>query len=44
MHVGNDKFELGPGDALAFPADRAHVYENPGGGEARYHNLVLYDR
>src|SRR5262245_38546966 len=37
MHVGNDKFELGPGDSLAFPADRPHVYENPAGGEARYH-------
>jgi transcriptional regulator with XRE-family HTH domain len=42
MHVGNDKFELGPGDSLAFPADRPHVYENPGGGEARYHNVVIY--
>lgn len=44
MHVGNDKFELGPGDALAFPADRPHTYENPAGGEARYHNLVVYGR
>ena len=42
MHVGNDKYELGPGDSLAFPADRPHVYENPGGSEARYHNLVIY--
>jgi transcriptional regulator with XRE-family HTH domain len=42
MHVGNDKYELGPGDSLAFPADRPHTYENPGGGEARYHNIVLY--
>jgi transcriptional regulator with XRE-family HTH domain len=44
MHVGNDRFELGPGDSLAFPADRPHVYENPGGSEARYHNVVVYAR
>jgi mannose-6-phosphate isomerase-like protein (cupin superfamily) len=42
MHVANDKFELGPGDSLAFPADRPHTYENPGGAEARYHNVVIY--
>src|SRR5262245_54302801 len=42
MHVGNEKFDLGPGDSLAFPADRPHSYENPGGNEARYHNAVLY--
>ena len=29
MHVGNDRYELGPGDSLAFPADRPHTYENP---------------
>ena len=44
LHVGNDKFDLGPGDSLAFPADRPHTYENPGGGEARYHNVVVYAR
>jgi transcriptional regulator with XRE-family HTH domain len=44
MHVGTDKFDLAAGDSLAFPADRAHVYENPGGGEARYHNIVIYTR
>jgi XRE family transcriptional regulator, regulator of sulfur utilization len=44
MHVGNERFELGPGDSFAFPADRPHVYENPGGAEARYHNVVLYTR
>jgi transcriptional regulator with XRE-family HTH domain len=42
MHVGEERYELGPGDALAFPADRPHVYENPAGAEARYHNVVLY--
>jgi transcriptional regulator with XRE-family HTH domain len=44
MHVGNDKYELGPGDSLAFPADRPHTYENPGGAESRYHNVVIYAR
>jgi transcriptional regulator with XRE-family HTH domain len=44
MHVGTDKFDLGPGDSLAFPADRPHAYENPGGAEGRYHNVVLYSR
>jgi transcriptional regulator with XRE-family HTH domain len=44
MHVGNDKYELGPGDSLAFPADRPHAYENPGAGEARYHNTIIYPR
>ncbi len=44
MHVGADKFDLTPGDSLAFPADRSHSYENPGGGEARYHNIVVYAR
>jgi hypothetical protein len=29
---------------LAFPADRPHTYENPGGSEARYHNVVVYIR
>jgi mannose-6-phosphate isomerase-like protein (cupin superfamily) len=44
MHVGSDRYDLGPGDSLAFPADRPHAYENPGGAEARYHDLVLYAR
>jgi transcriptional regulator with XRE-family HTH domain len=44
MHVGNDRFDLGPGDTLGFAADRPHAYENPGGGEARYHNIILYPR
>jgi transcriptional regulator with XRE-family HTH domain len=44
MHVGTDRYDLGPGDSLAFPADRPHTYENPGGSEARYHNVVVYVR
>lgn len=44
MHVGNDRFDLGPGDSLGFPADRPHAYENPGSGEGRYHNTIIYPR
>jgi transcriptional regulator with XRE-family HTH domain len=44
MHVGGEHWDLGPGDSLTFPADRPHGYENPGGAEARYHNVILYPR
>jgi transcriptional regulator with XRE-family HTH domain len=44
MHVGDQHYQLGPGDSLAFPADRPHAYENTGGGEARYHDVILYPR
>ena len=32
------------GDTLCDAADKAHAYENPGGAEGRYHDLILYDR
>jgi mannose-6-phosphate isomerase-like protein (cupin superfamily) len=44
MHVGDEAHDLSPGDAVAFPADRPHSYENPGGSEARYHNVIVYER
>ncbi len=44
MHVDADRYELGPGDSVAFPADRRHTYENPAGNEARYHDLIVYPR
>lgn len=44
MHVGEEVHELGPGDSVAFAADRPHVYENPAGTEARYHNVIIYER
>jgi transcriptional regulator with XRE-family HTH domain len=44
MHVGEEVHELGPGDSVAFAADRPHVYENPGGTESRYHNVIIYER
>ncbi len=36
--------DLVAGDSVAFPADVPHVYENPGAAEARYHNLIIYER
>jgi quercetin dioxygenase-like cupin family protein len=44
MHVGGETYELAAGDSICFPADRPHTYENPAGSEARYHNLILYER
>jgi transcriptional regulator with XRE-family HTH domain len=44
MHVAGEQYDLGPGDSLTFPADRPHGYENPGGGEGRYHNVIVYPR
>jgi transcriptional regulator with XRE-family HTH domain len=44
MRVGDETYELGPGDSIAFPADRPHAYENPASGEARYHNAIVYER
>jgi len=44
MRVDDEIYDLGPGDSIAFVADRPHVYENPGGAEARYHNLIIYER
>ncbi len=44
MHVGEEVHELAAGDAIAFAADRPHTYENPAGTEARYHNVIVYER
>jgi quercetin dioxygenase-like cupin family protein len=44
MQVGEETYELSAGDSVSFPADRPHVYENPGGSEARYHDIVIYER
>jgi len=44
MHVEGEVYDLAAGDSICFPADRPHVYENPGGSEARYHNLIAYER
>jgi len=44
MHLGEDVSDLAAGDSISFPADVAHAYENPGSTEARYHNVILYER
>ncbi len=44
LRVGDEVYELGPGDTVSFAADAAHAYENPGSSEARYHNVILYER
>jgi uncharacterized cupin superfamily protein len=42
--VGDEVHELAPGDSIAFAADRAHSYENPAASDARYHNVIIYER
>lgn len=44
LHVDEERHELLAGDSASFPADRPHAYENPGSSEARYHNIILYER
>jgi transcriptional regulator with XRE-family HTH domain len=44
LHVDEETHELAPGDSVAFAADRPHTYENPAGSEARYHNVIVYER
>lgn len=44
LRLDDESFELAAGDTISFPADRPHTYENPGSSEARYHNVILYER
>jgi transcriptional regulator with XRE-family HTH domain len=44
LYVGAQSYDLGPGDSIAFAADTPHTYENPGASEARYHNVIVYER
>ncbi len=44
LHVGDERYDLAAGDSVAFPADVQHAYENPATSEARYHNVILYER
>ncbi len=44
MTVGDHSDELGPGDSVVFDANKPHVYENAGGSESRYHNVIVYGR
>jgi transcriptional regulator with XRE-family HTH domain len=44
LRVDGETYELMQGDSVSFAADKAHAYENPGGAEARYQDIILYDR
>lgn len=44
LHVDGETLDLLAGDTVSFPADRPHAYENHGSSEARYHNVILYER
>jgi transcriptional regulator with XRE-family HTH domain len=44
MHLGPETFDLSAGDSISFAADGPHAYENPGSSEARYHNVIMYER
>ena len=42
MTVGAQNEELAAGDSMLFDANTEHVYENPGGSEGRYHDVIIY--
>jgi transcriptional regulator with XRE-family HTH domain len=44
LRVGDESFELAPGDSVSFEADKAHTYENPGESEGLYHDVIFYGR
>ncbi|HSZ81893.1 MAG TPA: XRE family transcriptional regulator [Polyangia bacterium] len=44
LRVGGETYDLGQGDSVSFSADKPHAYENPAAVEARYQDLILYDR
>jgi transcriptional regulator with XRE-family HTH domain len=44
LHLEGETHDLLAGDTVSFVADRSHSYENPGSSEARYHNVILYER
>jgi transcriptional regulator with XRE-family HTH domain len=44
MTVGDTVDELGAGDSVVFDANLPHIYENPGTSEARYHDIIIYQR
>jgi len=44
LRVEGEVYDLVAGDSISFPADVGHAYENPGGSEARYHNVIIYER
>src|SRR4051812_10508154 len=44
LHLDDEVHDLMAGDSVSFTADRPHAYENAGSSEARYHNVILYER
>jgi transcriptional regulator with XRE-family HTH domain len=44
MTVGDRVDDLAAGDTVVFDANLAHIYENPGASEARYHDVIIYPR
>jgi len=44
LHVEGEVIDLMAGDSVSFAADKPHSYENAGSSEARYHNVILYER
>jgi transcriptional regulator with XRE-family HTH domain len=44
LHLEGDVFDLMAGDSVSFLADKPHSYENAGSSEARYHDVILYER
>jgi mannose-6-phosphate isomerase-like protein (cupin superfamily) len=43
IHVGFERYELQPGDSMAFPSTLPHRYVNPGEEEARAVTAILRD-
>jgi transcriptional regulator with XRE-family HTH domain len=43
IHVGFERYELGPGDSMAFPSTQPHRYVNPGDETARAVTAILRD-
>jgi transcriptional regulator with XRE-family HTH domain len=44
LRIGDQSYDLGPGDSVSFSADKPHAYENPGASESRYHDVIIYER
>jgi quercetin dioxygenase-like cupin family protein len=39
--AGGERWELGPGDVVAFRGDQKHSYSNPGGAPAVGYSVVI---
>lgn len=44
LTIREEVYELRAGDSIAFEAADPHRYENPGGSDARYINVIAYAR